>query len=362
MGAGWDNALNIFVLTPSQEIIGMYKYLFLNHNVYQATTYSGLITMIRTLIPDVVLLDLDDMETTATKAISKVQNNPLFKNISVIYLSSDFKFVEETKKILPFNCDILFKSVSPVLLMKRVRAYGNIGRRNAELSKMNLSISDVINFNLKSVKLGTETVVHDVIQSFIASCMLLVGKFTSLSCPLYLETMWEELRKDDSYKPQLQKWNTETIDISQLHDIGKMGISGSLLNKISIFNEGERSMVEDHVAIGEKILDQMIQMVGDSELTRQAKLFVGTHHERWDGTGYPNGLFDTSISLEGRILAIVDVYDALTSSRTHKEPMTHELAREIIFQGAGTQFDPNIVKSFENVAPAFKEILISHPA
>jgi len=107
--------------------------------------------------------------------------------------------------------------------------------------------------------------------------------------------------------------------------------------------------MKTHAVSGEKIIEQTIQRTGDAEFLRNAKLFAAYHHEKWNGSGYPYGLSGTDIPLHGRIMAVIDVYDALVSDRPYKKAFSHEKAVSIIMEDAGTHFDPSIAEVFNKI-------------
>ncbi|MFK7768642.1 MAG: HD-GYP domain-containing protein [Mariniblastus sp.] len=133
---------------------------------------------------------------------------------------------------------------------------------------------------------------------------------------------------------------------SSLHDIGKVGIPDSILLKPGRLTQEEREVMELHTLIGGECLEAIQSRLGDNVFMHIAKQIAYYHHERWDGKGYPHGLAEDEIPLVARIVAVADVYDALTSKRPYKEPMTHFDSKAIIVSGSGSQFDPEVVASF----------------
>jgi putative two-component system response regulator len=115
--------------------------------------------------------------------------------------------------------------------------------------------------------------------------------------------------------------------------------------------------MKKHAIDGESIIDSIMKNTADDGYLLYAKIFAGTHHEKWDGSGYPRGTKGEDIPLQGRIMAIADVYDALVSERPYKRPFSHEKAAQIIEEGAGSHFDPLIVKVFLTVTEKFREVL-----
>ena len=133
---------------------------------------------------------------------------------------------------------------------------------------------------------------------------------------------------------------------SSLHDIGKVGIPDSILLKQGRLTPEERKIMEMHAEIGGECLEAIESRLGQNDFMEMARKVAYWHHERWDGTGYPHGLAEEAIPLVARIVAVADVYDALTSRRPYKEAMSHEKSRSIILSGSGSQFDPEIVDAF----------------
>ena len=131
-----------------------------------------------------------------------------------------------------------------------------------------------------------------------------------------------------------------------LHDIGKVGIPDCVLLKPDRLNEDEFEIMKTHAEIGARTLDTLVDSSPDAKFLQMARDIAWTHHEKFDGTGYPRGLSGIDIPLCGRIVAVADVYDALTTRRVYKPAFPHEEARQIIVDGAGTHFDPEVVRAF----------------
>jgi putative two-component system response regulator len=143
---------------------------------------------------------------------------------------------------------------------------------------------------------------------------------------------------------------------SPLHDIGKVGIPDSVLLKPGRLNNDEFEIMKTHAAIGAETLEAALRRYPTARFLQIARDIAATHHEWWDGTGYPAGLVGTQIPLCGRIVSLADVYDALTSKRTYKDVFSHHVARSIIVQGANTQFDPDVVDEFLKIEQEFLSI------
>jgi HD-GYP domain-containing protein (c-di-GMP phosphodiesterase class II) len=150
-------------------------------------------------------------------------------------------------------------------------------------------------------------------------------------------------------------WIERLALASSMHDIGKVGIPDGILLKQGPLTPEERVVMEKHTVIGAETLRQIRDRVGGDDLLTVAMQVTRHHHERWDGTGYPDKIEGHQIPLAARIIAIADVYDAITSKRVYKPAMSHEEAVEIIRSGAGKQYDPELVEIFMSVAGQFRE-------
>jgi len=161
-----------------------------------------------------------------------------------------------------------------------------------------------------------------------------------------------EIKTHGLFADEVDKWDISLIlQSTQLHDVGKIVISDSILKKPGPLTDNEFEEMRKHVAYGLRIIERIETESGESELLKYAKIFALTHHEKWDGSGYPNNLSGERIPLQGRIMAIADVYDALISDRPYKKAMTHEEAVKIITNGNGTHFDPVLTDLFLGIEP-----------
>lgn len=178
---------------------------------------------------------------------------------------------------------------------------------------------------------------------------------------VYATTLASSLRRHPKYKNLVTPGFIRLIGISSaLHDIGKVGIEDSILLKPGKLTPEERDRMQHHTAIGGECLREIEYRLGSSNFLQMAREIAFSHHESWDGSGYPCGVKGQEIPLCARIVSIVDVYDALSSRRVYKEPFPHDKCVAIIKEGAGKQFDPDLVDVWLAMESRFAEIAVQY--
>lgn len=177
----------------------------------------------------------------------------------------------------------------------------------------------------------------------------------------YVKVLAEHLSRHDAERYLL---DDATIDLlfksAPLHDVGKVGIPDAILLKPGKLTDEEFAIMKRHPQIGADALASAEAQLGSNSFLRLAREISLTHHEKWDGSGYPAGLAGEAIPLSGRLMAVADVYDTLISKRVYKPAFTHEEAKAIIVQGRGSHFDPGMVDAFLACEGAFRQIAAEH--
>lgn len=177
----------------------------------------------------------------------------------------------------------------------------------------------------------------------------------------YCGILARSLQDDPRFEGQIDHEFVRMIYLtSPLHDIGKVGTPDCVLLKPGRLSEREFEVMKMHTVIAGETLDAALRAFPGVTFLQMARDIALTHHERWDGTGYPAGLVGEAIPLAGRIMALADVYDALTSKRVYKGAYPHETARSMIVAESGTHFDPRVVEAFLRCEAKFIEVLDLH--
>ena len=162
----------------------------------------------------------------------------------------------------------------------------------------------------------------------------------------YVRMLSDAMKADSRYVSVSAEFLNNVQLAAPLHDMGKIRIPDAILNKPGRLTDEEYAVMKRHSAYGAEIIEKTLQVIEEEDYYNVAKNIARHHHERWDGKGYPDGLKGGEIPLEARIMALADVYDALLSKRVYKEAFSKEKACEILREGAGTQFDPDLTRLF----------------
>jgi putative two-component system response regulator len=294
--------------------------------------------LLEKITPDLILLDVDMPEMDGFAAMAKLKADERLRPIPVIFLTSMNDAATEIKGFEMGALDFINKPFSPPVLQKRIETHIDT---DILIKQSQRAIRNLHN--------ATIAVLSDVVEG---RDEVTGGHIARTS--RYLEILVKGLIEAGVYADVLAEWDMSLLlPSAQLHDVGKIKVSDLILNKPAKLTDEEFEKIKTHCEAGEKIIDRIIAETEDDGFMIHAKMFAGYHHEKWDGTGYPHGLAGEEIPLEGRIMAVADVYDALVSERPYKKPFTHEQAVEIIKKDSGTHFDPQIVAVFLAVADDF---------
>jgi len=330
----------VFVVDDSDINLSMARNtLENNYRVFTIPSAGKMFKLLEKITPDMILLDIEMPEMDGFEALLYLKSNPLYMEIPVIFLTGYTDDKIEAKGFELGVVDFITKPFSPFVLLNRIKTH--------------MGIDDLIRertARIMRLQNGVMTVLADVIEERDKE----TGGHNARASE-YVKILIKTMEDMGVYADEIRKWNMETAVLSaRLHDIGKIHILDSILNKPGKLTKEEFEQMKTHTTAGVRIITRMIKHTGEEEFLFNAKLFAEYHHERWDGTGYPHGLKETEIPLQGRIMAVVDVYDALVSKRPYKEPMTEEEAVNIIATNAGMQFDPEIVRVFLEAKDKFK--------
>lgn len=337
----------IFVVDDNDVNLSMAKEaLKTQYRVMTVPSAAKMFALIEKITPDLILLDIEMPETDGFEALQLLKANASQTEIPVIFLTSMSDPSVEVRGFQMGVVDFITKPFSAPVLTNRIRTHldidGLIRERTTKLQQRTEQLQLLQN--------GIVFVLADMVENRDEGTGGHIERTTS-----YMETLVNAMTKRAEFDDELSDIDIDLlVSSARLHDVGKISISDVILNKPGKLTDEEFAIMKTHTTEGERIIDQIVSRTGNNEeFLHNAKLFAGFHHERWDGKGYPYGLEETDIPLQGRIMAFVDVYDALVSERPYKKPFTHDEAIKIIMENVGMQFDPVIAEVFYEIKDQF---------
>jgi len=310
-----------------------------HYAIYALPSAERMFKMLEKITPDLILLDVDMPEIDGFQAMQRLKSDPHHKLIPVMFLTGKRDPAVEIRGFELGVVDFISKPFSTPVLMKRIESH-------LETDKL-IKKSLVTMHRLHNATIG-------VLANLVESRDKITGKHIERTQG-YLKILIDEILNKEVYADEVASWDLSLLlPSAQLHDVGKIVISDVILNKPGRFTPEEYDMIKTHSNEGVRIINEIIKKTEEDDFLIYARRFAGSHHEKWNGSGYPDGLAGEQIPLEGRVMAIADVYDALVSERPYKQPFTHEKAVEIIKSDSGTHFDPTLVEVFLSVSDIFR--------
>ena len=331
-----DTRINLEILI---EILGDH------YEISVATTGASALKMANAFEYDLILLDIMMPEMDGYAVIKQLKVNPKTNKIPVIFISA---LSEVKNKTLGFNLgaqDYIVKPFNFEEVKARVHTHLSLHLATQEMEMQNELLEQRVVERTKEILL----VQHATIMSFAT-----LAEFRDLETGAhikrikeYTRIIAEELKSIPKYNGIINDKYINLLVLScPLHDIGKVGIPDSILMKKGKLTPEEFEIMKKHTVYGKQAIEAVESDTGQLSFLHLAKEIAISHHEKWDGSGYPYGLKDTKIPLSGRIVAIADVFDGLVSRRVYKPPFTLREAIDIILSGRGGHFDPEVVDVF----------------
>ncbi|MDR0563969.1 MAG: response regulator [Azoarcus sp.] len=326
-----------------------------HYETYAIPSGKVLFNLLEKLTPDLILLDIEMPEMNGYEVIKKLKANEHLANIPVIFVTSRYDEGSELEGLSLGAIDYITKPFSPALLLRRIKNHLLIADQEKELKSFNDNLVQKVSQKAKQI-IQMQFAILNVVAELVEFRDQKTGGHIART-QQYLELLVDRMLKDHIYYDEIATWDlTFLIPSAQLHDVGKIAISDTILNKPGKLTPDEFEIMKTHVARGVDAIERIERETQEGSFLYHAKRFAGYHHEKWDGTGYPNKMSGKNIPLQGRLMAIADVYDALISSRPYKERMPLDVAKSIILDGCGKHFDPTLIDVFKDVVDGFEEI------
>jgi putative two-component system response regulator len=351
-----DERYIIMLIDDDEVCLAMGREILENkYIVYPVSSGEQAFVILKKVTPDLILLDIEMPGIDGYTVIKRLKQAPETKEIPVIFLTSRTDPGNELDGLSMGAIDYITKPFSPLLLLQRVENHLLIGSQKKELTRYNLSLQNMVEEQTQEIKKLQNAILNTFSEVVEFRDELSTGHVRRIL--KYMRAMIDAMQKQGLYKDETESWDKEAfVNAAQMHDVGKICINESVLNRFGKVNSDEFEQIKKHPAYGSMIIDRIQKTTGKHAFLIYAGIIAESHHERWDGSGYPQGLKGTDIPLAGRIMAIADVYDALVSLRPYKQPISPDKEKKMIIAGSGTTFDPFLVEVFITIAKEFAEI------
>ena len=307
-------------------------------------------------LPDLILLDIMMPGIDGYEVCRRLKKDPVTAEIPVIFLTAKTE-VEDEQQGFDVGCvDYITKPISPPIVLARVKTHLLLKSARDFLKDQNAFLESEVARRTREVQ-----TVQDVTIMAMGSLAETRDNETGnhiRRTQHYMRALAERLQLNPQYAHVLDDAMVELLYKSApLHDIGKVGIPDRILLKPGKLTPDEFEIMKTHTTLGrDAILAAERQLDAPSSFLRYAREIAYAHQEKWDGSGYPEGTVGPLIPLSARLMAVADVYDALISKRCYKPAFSHEKAVEIIREGKGKHFDPDIVDAFELCLDDFRKV------
>lgn len=298
--------------------------------------------------PDLILLDVMMPVMDGYAALAQLRSNPATREVPVIFLTALADAADEEFGLQLGAVDYIPKPIKPAVLLARVKAQLEAKQAREWLKGQNDYLEGEVARRMAENEI-TQRVTIRALAHLAETRDPETGNHI-LRTQRYVQRMAEALREHTRFSTFLNRHNVDLLAKSApLHDIGKVGIPDHILLKPGPLDADEWEIMKTHAKLGSDAIEQAESDVDKPlEFLLLAKEIAHWHHEKWDGSGYPDGLSGDAIPISARLMAVADVFDALISARVYKPAMSFEEARKVIAAGRGTHFDPDVVEAFIN--------------
>lgn len=300
-----------------------------------------------TIMPDMILLDVELPGVSGFDMIMRLKTSEKTKNIPVLLLSGDKESATELEAYRLGGVDFIRKPILPDLLRKRIELQTDLIDYKNQMNSYNSQLQQTASFQAMSA-MNLEYFIIGIITELIAE----KDPYTGMHCicvSKYMEILLKEmLLSGVNYGIDPNDFELILLS-SRLHDMGKIGVPDYVLSKVGKYTDEEFAKMKSHTTMAANAIQKYAYLLPNNKFLYYTFQMAKYHHERVDGNGYPDRLAGANIPILARILAVADVYDGLVAERSYKKAKTHEEAYNIITQGAGVQFDPQVVAAFQRV-------------
>lgn len=295
--------------------------------------------------PDLILLDINMPEMNGYEVCNELKKDEKLRDIPVIFISALNDALDKVKAFSSGGVDYITKPFQFEEVKARIETHLKLSRLKLELEEKNNNLEELVDKQVQEISNLQMTIIF-AMAKLAQSRDDDTGKHLE-RVQLFCSLIAEKLEKNETCKREINRaFINNIINASPLHDIGKVGIPDNILLKPGKLTLEEFEVMKTHTIIGAETLEEVKSLYPHNKFITMGIDIARHHHEKWDGSGYPHGLAGEQIPLAARIMAVVDVYDALKSKRVYKPALSHQECCEIIQKGSGIHFDPNVVNAF----------------
>lgn len=302
--------------------------------------------------PDIILLDIMMPGMDGYEVCETLKKDENLRNIPVIFVTAMTDEQDEAKGLELGAVDYVTKPFRPHLVKSRVK-------NHLELKRHRDHLEELVRERTRQLELTQEATIESLASLAEYRDPETGGHIRRTQN--YVKSLALKLHASDKFQDFL---NDQTIEMlyqsAPLHDIGKVGVEDRILLKPGKLTDDEFEQMKKHTTFGRDAIRASSKKLGTDSFLKYAEEIAYTHQEKWDGSGYPQGLKEEDIPVSGRLMALADVYDALISRRVYKPPFPHSKAVAIIEEGKGSHFDPDMVDAFLEIHEEFREIAIEY--
>lgn len=312
--------------------------------------------------PDLVLLDINMPEMNGYEVCERFKSVDTLAEIPIIFISANTETIDKVRAFTCGGVDYVTKPFQFEEIHARIKTHLELRRVKFELQQHNLNLQKLVTEQVASIIAAKEEISDAHMATIVAMSKIaeakdnITGKHIERT-QLYCRLLAQKLQEYPEFAPLINDTFIDNLyHASPLHDIGKVAIPDSILRKPGKLTFDEFEIMKTHVLIGYTNLEAVYKRYPNNTFIKMGMEIARSHHEKWDGSGYPDGLSGDAIPLAGQIMAVADVYDALRTERSYKSAFSHEKSCDIMMAGIGTHFSPTIGKAFQELQEEFAAI------
>lgn len=323
------------------------------YKVYPAPSGEKALHFLENQTPDLILLDVEMPGMSGYELIGRLKQDYRWQDIPVIFLTAQEGRDKEEQAFSLGAVDYILKPISSGVVTARVKLH-------LELEAYKKRLEQMVEHKTYQLQKAQDSIL-DMLANITAFRDSDTGWHIKRTT-LYSQALVENIMKKNHPLYQIDRsYADHIVKSAKLHDIGKVAVPDSILLKPARLTAGEFQLIKMHTTYGAQMIDDAIADLGDdSSFLHVAREIVISHHEWWNGTGYPNSLVETKIPISGRVMAVADVYDSLRSHRPYKMPMSHADTMAIMKKETGAHFDPVLMELSGDVFDVFEAIAIEY--